>query len=116
MPFRIIALTVMPLMLLLCSGCCEPDCKDKCCGDDGCGGMCPNNCREPLECHDCECAIVDPCLTDDDCPVDWCCIDEMCVEMDCGQLECGPDPVCGAPARLVIPASTGCASSHLPPD
>jgi hypothetical protein len=31
--------------------CCYPECMDMCCGDDGCGGTCPDNCILPETCN-----------------------------------------------------------------
>ena len=37
---------VLLALSLCCLGCCKPNCINKCCGDDGCGGTCPNICDD----------------------------------------------------------------------
>ncbi len=32
------------------TACCTPNCAGKECGDDGCGGICPPGCTDPLQC------------------------------------------------------------------
>jgi hypothetical protein len=75
---------------------CNPDCTGKCCGDNGCGGTCQDNCTAPSTCNatSCECEWP-PCNDDDDCAATQCCINTVCTDMDCGTRECGDDPVCG---------------------
>lgn len=75
---------------------CFPDCTDKCCGDDGCGGNCPDNCVDDLWCDNDTCRCYKECCQyDENCLMGECCRDCECVRMACGDLECGPDPVCG---------------------
>ena len=78
---------------------CVPDCKGKCCGDDGCGGTCPDECIHGLCCDLTSCSCVTDCgwecSIDSDCMRGKCCVAGRCVDMNCGVLECGPDPVCG---------------------
>jgi len=52
--------------------CCQPDCDNLECGDDGCGGSCGECIGEGSYCTEGHCCIP-----------------------DCGFLECGPDPICG---------------------
>jgi hypothetical protein len=74
---------------------CAPSCTGKCCGPDGCGGTCPNNCTAPMTCDPTSCECEGPACTDDtDCTTAECCRDGACVAMDCTELECGLDPVC----------------------
>jgi len=74
---------------------CIPNCAGKCCGSDGCGGTCPNNCPAGFYCHlnSCECR-PEVCQNDSDCMQSQCCLQSVCFYMACGDLECGPDPVC----------------------
>ncbi len=75
---------------------CIPDCTRKCCGDDGCGGTCPQNCPTGYWCNPYTCTCENAiCQTDADCQTDQCCIHGNCEHMRCGALQCGPDPVCG---------------------
>jgi hypothetical protein len=72
--------------------CCMPDCADRQCGDDGCGGSC-GDCASPLACYAgaCTCAPgLELCA-------------EQCVELQtnplhCGQcdLPCAEEEVCSA--------------------
>lgn len=34
-----------------CEDPCQPDCTDVCCGDDGCGNQCPDNCQAGYTCN-----------------------------------------------------------------
>ena len=82
------------------SGCrtcieCIPECDDKCCGPDGCGGDCPTTCPRGQECNPVTCRCETHCYTNDDCQPNQCCIQGQCTVMTCGTLECGPDPTCG---------------------
>lgn len=78
---------------------CIPDCKGKCCGDDGCGGTCPDNCRNESCCELALCRCTTDCdwgcTVNSQCMEDECCIDNQCVKKDCDTRECGPDSVCG---------------------
>jgi hypothetical protein len=83
MRFRLLAFIILPSLLLLCSGCCEPDCGDRCCGDDGCGGTCKNTCESlgtTYFCNpsSCLCETCVGCTSDDDCEMDEYCIPEEC--------------------------------------
>ncbi|MBN2493012.1 MAG: hypothetical protein JXR96_00370 [Deltaproteobacteria bacterium] len=42
---------------------CEPDCAGRCCGDDGCGGTCPDGCEEGRVCNtgSCICEVPGGC-------------------------------------------------------
>ena len=107
--------SVLGALLFLFCGCCEPDCKGKCCGDDGCGGVCSNTCPSPARiCCDaasCECVLcIFPqcegrCCGDDgiggecpdDCPQGYQCDDKACVceVEDCVQdADCIPGKCC----------------------
>ncbi len=50
---------------------CIPECTGKCCGDDGCGGDCPDNCAE----------------TGQTCNIESCTCEGVCQPMDCAQLD-----------------------------
>jgi hypothetical protein len=88
---------------------CEPNCTDKLCGPDGCGGIC-GYCVYPAVC-DAEGQCVTVCVPDCDgkfcgndgcggncgtceeglsCGEDGLCYEDMCVP-DCGKNTCGPD-------------------------
>jgi hypothetical protein len=73
---------------------CNANCSGKCCGDDGCGATCPDNCTAPMTCNTTTCAC-EGCTDDSQCGATECCINGTCTAMACGTLECGPDPVCG---------------------
>ena len=73
---------------------CIPICEGKCCGGDGCGGTCTDNCTAPEFCNTQTCGCVSGCQDDGDCTTTQCCINNNCTEMSCGTLECGNDPVC----------------------
>jgi len=64
---NILLTTLLGISLFLFSGCCKPYCdKQQCCGDDGCGGTCPDYCKEiymRCDLHDCECMYSDEFFT-----------------------------------------------------
>jgi formylglycine-generating enzyme required for sulfatase activity len=102
---------------------CQPTCKDKCCGTDGCGGTCPNRCPDTgqtCNLQTCECEgpcqpschgrVCGPDGCEGTCPP-GCGSGEICNEVTgqcecvpiCQGRECGPDgcgstcpPGCGA--------------------
>ena len=37
---------------------CQPQCEDKVCGDDGCGGRCPDRCGAGYQCTDVGCVVI----------------------------------------------------------
>jgi len=80
---------------------CAPQCEDKKCGDDGCGGSC-GACAEGKTCHIGECC--EPKCGDKECGDDGCggecvcpgaqdeCIQEVCIcQPACQGKECGDD-------------------------
>ena len=102
---------------------CEPSCEGVCCGDDNCGGECPDICGDTnQQCNvdTCECegdcepknctALNKDCGEWDDkcgatidcgscqngliCNENGKCAEENC-EKDCSGRECGLDPLCG---------------------
>ena len=84
-------------------GPCEPDCSDRVCGSDGCGGIC-GYCAYPTVC-DAEGACVEVCEPDCDnkfCGNDGC--GGVCGECPDG-LECGLDGLCYEPT--CVPDCTG---------
>ncbi len=103
---------------------CSPDCSGKCCGDDGCGGICPDQCSSGSTCNQdsCQCEQTGTCTDGDkrcngdvvelctdgqwvtlvDCTDSGTtCTDGDCqgCQPDCAGKECGPDgcgDVCGS--------------------
>ena len=82
-----------------CQRDCVPDCDGKCCGPDGCGGVCPDDCtgKESCDRDTCRCGEARECETNDDCPKDYWCdrTDWRCRRIECipnctGKC-CGPD-------------------------
>jgi hypothetical protein len=69
---------------------CEKQCAGKCCGDDGCGGTCEDNCPTGYACHDlsCECELEKECEIDADCPADHRCDRTV---WECKEIVCTPD-------------------------
>ena len=101
------AMCVLEVDEFECGVCCVPDCKDKECGDDGCGGSCGEctggkGCSPEGKCVVCECLPDQECGTDTcgkpkcgTCPDGYqCSPDNHCVQCGCGAMECGLDP-CG---------------------
>jgi hypothetical protein len=66
---------------------CTPNCTGKCCGPDGCGGTCPDNCPAGYRCNTqfCTCEPGRECETNDDCPPGYWCDRTVweCKEIDC---------------------------------
>ncbi len=95
---------------------CAPDCGDRECGDDGCGGSC-GECPDGAPCEGGVCACVPWCVDmecgDDGCggscgtcPPGFHCDDGDCVcEPQCGGKDCGPDG-CGGSCGECDPHST----------
>lgn len=73
---------------------CVADCTGKCCGGDGCGGTCPNNCPAGYTCDPGSCLCLPYCTSDSQCGYMQCCHDGSCVAAACGNMVCGYDPVC----------------------
>ncbi len=109
---------------------CAPDCGDRECGDDGCGGSC-GECPDGAPCEDGVCACVPSCVDrqcgDDgcggscgECPPGFDCDDGVCVcEPQCAGKDCGPDG-CGGSCGECDPYSTCdaqgvCASTCVDP-
>jgi len=76
-------------------GACAPDCSDKVCGDDGCGGLC-GECPAAQYCVDGGCTA--------DCPAN--CIDKTCGPDGCGGVcgVCQEGEACEAGACVPPPA------------
>ena len=70
--------------------CCTPDCAGKECGDDDCGGQCPQQCDDGYYCEDYQCVLDKSCK--DHCGEQapqgcWC--DNVCPEFfDCCEVYC----------------------------
>jgi hypothetical protein len=76
---------------------CLPNCQDKCCGDDGCGNDCADNCVEGQACNATSCTCEEVCVPQScqelgkQCDF-W---DDGCgVDIDCGS--CPSDHTCDA--------------------
>lgn len=71
---------------------CTPDCKDKECGDNGCGGTC-GSCGSNEECEEgkCECMAGSEACMDVCCDQDAVCYEVKCCAPDCGGKDCGDD-------------------------
>ncbi len=67
---------------------CVPDCSERCCGNDGCGGRCPDRCAElGLVCNTDSCRCEQPCQ-----PADCAGLGKQCGRWEdgCGgSLDCG---------------------------
>lgn len=76
---RFLALIMLPFVLLVCAGCCKPDCEGRDCGDDGCGG----SCGECLDCNG-EPSVDNQC-NNGMCPILCCpeCIGKCCGDDGC---------------------------------
>jgi hypothetical protein len=71
---------------------CTPDCTGKCCGPNGCGGTCPDDCPTGYTCNPASC----DCETDPgECTDDQDCInvygDNYTCNLTTNQCECNPD-------------------------
>jgi hypothetical protein len=62
---------------------CQPDCSEKKCGADGCGGPCPNLCKAGQSCDESFQCVDGPCVPN-------------CLEKECGDGGCPDSPnACG---------------------
>ncbi|MBW2703723.1 MAG: formylglycine-generating enzyme family protein [Deltaproteobacteria bacterium] len=133
-----VLLSLFALIFMACSDGgdqCTPSCTGKCCGDDGCGGVCGNNCSLTSqtcnadtclceeECQGVDCEVLDKeCGNWDDgcgvqidcgtCPgtTDYCTPEGQCVD-DCAGLACGPSPNLEADCGT-CPGATGYCSAE----
>ncbi|MBW1808698.1 MAG: SUMF1/EgtB/PvdO family nonheme iron enzyme [Deltaproteobacteria bacterium] len=99
---------------------CLPDCKGKCCGDDGCGASCPDRCSDTGQtCNTVSCECEGECVpncTGKDCGPDGClgecepgCDDtEFCNAGTCQLLGCSSNADCQAPTPFCQTASRTC--------
>ena len=69
---------------------CIPDCTGKCCGTDGCGGTCPDNCPRGELCNPstCRCESELECQSNSDCPQGYWCDRTV---WRCRPIECIPN-------------------------
>jgi len=69
---------------------CIIDCTGKCCGDDGCGGTCPDQCQTGFTCNSATCMCEAP-----DCTTDQDCINKYGTNYTCNlatnECQCNPD-------------------------
>lgn len=85
-------------------GCCAPDCTDRVCGSDGCGGDC-GHCDAPDECLDGRCEIP-PCVP-------------SCAGRECGDDGCAGTCAPGCPATAQCSGAGRCVDGfgvyvHIP--
>jgi hypothetical protein len=89
---------------------CVPDCAERCCGDDGCGGQCPDDCDQTGQaCDPQTCWCEGPCQTD--------CQGRECGPDGCGSVcgpGCEPFETCNAQGRCIC--QPDCAGSCCGPD
>ncbi len=59
---------------------CAPQCTGWCCGADGCGGTCPDDCPVGWDCNmsTCQCEDLSGCTTHDDCGPNDICVNAGC--------------------------------------
>ncbi len=117
--------SIRPPMDATCD--CQPECTDKDCGPDGCGGQCPPGCGADQVCQSgvCECTGLECggacCASGEVCFADACCAPD-CSGKECGtdgcgdscgacpgSLSCDADGQCGCEAGL-IPCGTECVN------
>jgi hypothetical protein len=99
----------------LCDGCgaCVPDCLNKQCGSDGCGGSC-GDCGEGSFCDSADsCQVLQGCLQPTDCPEGSVCYEFFCCTPDCHDKACGPDS-CGGSCGICEPGFSCLSGSCLP--
>lgn len=72
---------------------CQPDCADKVCGDDGCGGSC-GECPAGTGCQEGVCGCEFVACGELCCPEGQACFEDVCCTPDCTDKECG-DNGCG---------------------
>ena len=80
------------------NSCCTPDCKNKTCGDNGCGGSC-GTCTSGMSCNE-----------NGQCQGDACATATVCnTSADCGSTACGTDHKgVGSPMFCSIPGGCKC--------
>jgi formylglycine-generating enzyme required for sulfatase activity len=62
---------------------CQPECSDKVCGEDGCGGSC-GDCGEGEKCVGGQCEVLPECEEGESCDDgDPCTDDDLCMELTC---------------------------------
>ena len=69
---------------------CRPDCVDKICGDDGCGGSC-GECKSNHECSEGRCVCKGIVCYGACCEEGSICLNNECCKPECGDRECGND-------------------------
>ncbi len=71
--------------------CCEPDCRERNCGDDGCGRACGT-------CHDCDGQVNEDLCVDGQCRLGCCPATCEGLAVECGTWDdgCGAETVCGS--------------------
>src|SRR5260221_2069031 len=116
--------------------CCTPDCKNKQCGDDGCGGVCGDpagcgkgficdmgTCKEMASCGNaaatCEPMLMEDCNT---CPSDCgChnggkCYNSMCCTPNCNGKTCGSDGCGGTCGTVPCASGSSCVRGNCSAD
>lgn len=71
--------------------CCSPSCREKECGDDGCGGSCGSDCGLLSSCIDGKCKCEFDSCKDSCCNTGEICTDSGCCMPTCDGVTCGPD-------------------------
>jgi len=92
---------------------CTPNCADKACGDDGCGGSC-GTCNDGVAC------TVDSCNTSGQCvatPEPGSCNDnDPCTADACGPTGCMQAPACAGPQSRCVAAGNSYSCACPRPD
>ncbi len=90
---------------------CTPQCTDRCCGDDGCGGTCPDACDTEQTCNPATCLCEDTCVAD--------CSGRQCGDDGCGGScapGCSGEDVCNSDGLCETPCVADCAGRQCGDD
>lgn len=72
-------------------------CEDRCCGDDACGGTCPDECADGKNCIESTCTCEEYGDENDPCPYG---------EINPDEPECGPGRICLSTTTIECPSGT----------
>ena len=93
--------------------CCTPDCEDKECGSDGCGGNC-GECPENADCDgQGQCVCLHEACGEICCPAGQVCHEGACCSADCAGKECGGDGCGGSCGQCEDLPWTTCTAAGL---